>query len=160
MSDIALRQIDDADTGPRFDFALETGDLALDDGLITPAILSLFCDRLAATDDAIPDGSTDRRGWWGDLALDGETTAETDLLGSRLWLLERSKAVAKTRTLAKQYAAEALNWLATGKIVGGVAASAALDTATGRLDLAVAVRKTSGGQSASAEYDTLWTGTL
>lgn len=160
MSDIALTQIRDLDTGPRFDFALTNGDLVLDEGLSTPVAVSLFCDRLAATDDDIPDGSADRRGWWGDLALDGETTEDEDLTGSRLWLLERAKATASTRTLAKSYAAEALSWMVSASVIGAVNVTATLNAETGRMNLTVSVRKSSDGARAAAEYDTLWAGTL
>src|SRR5579875_2938906 len=69
----------------RGDWALAGAQLARGDDLITSVAISLFTDRIANADDPIPDGSTDPRGWWGDLD-------ETYPIGSRLWLLDRSKA--------------------------------------------------------------------
>ena len=44
------------------DAAVEGHDLALEDGLATAVILSLFLDARARADDTLPDGGTDRRG--------------------------------------------------------------------------------------------------
>ena len=71
--------------------------LLLDDGtlddtqaLATAVIVALGTDRLAAHDDLLPDpDSVDRRGWWGD--TDAETIWDGWPIGSRLWLLKRSK---------------------------------------------------------------------
>ena len=48
------------------DAAVEGHDLALEDGMATAVILSLFLDARARADDALPDGGTDRRGFWAD----------------------------------------------------------------------------------------------
>lgn len=44
-------------------------DIALDnligDNITTNVIASLFTDRRAQPSDELPDGGTDRRGWWG-----------------------------------------------------------------------------------------------
>lgn len=89
---------------------LETGD-----DIETALLLSLFTDRLAASDDQIPDGSTDRRGWWGDDAnVDGLGPT-----GSRLWLLSRrTSPTDKTLTDAYDYVAEAIQWMVTTGVVG------------------------------------------
>jgi phage gp46-like protein len=89
---------------------LETGD-----DLETALLLSLFTDREAAPDDIIPDGSADRRGWWGDDYSDDDTGPT----GSRLWLLSRRKSPTnQTLTDAYDYAAEAIQWLIDTGIVG------------------------------------------
>lgn len=90
---------------PRFDWAIQRGDLAPDDGLETAIILSLFTDRRALPDDPLPDGSDDRRGWWAD------AWAEQGPVGSRLWLLEREKDTRDVVNRARDYAEEALQWL-------------------------------------------------
>jgi phage gp46-like protein len=159
MSDIALELISDGETGPKFDFVLESGDLKIDGGLKTPVVLSLFCDRLAASDDVIPDGTADRRGWWGDISLDGSKTADADLIGSRLWLLDRDTVSAKTATLARRYGSEALAWLVIGGVVGGVDVVATW-TETLHLSLSVGVSKNSSAHSADKKYEFLWSGTL
>ena len=95
---------------PRFDWAIQRGDLAPDDGLETAVILSLFTDRRARPDDPLPDGS-DRRGWWADAYPRASARAGQDPIGSRLWLLEREKDTREVVNRARDYAEEALQWL-------------------------------------------------
>lgn len=69
-------------------------DGTLDDtqALATAVIVALGTDRLALTDDILPDpDSTDRAGWWGD--LDAAELFDGWPIGTRLWLLKRSKIV-------------------------------------------------------------------
>ncbi|MCA1455923.1 phage GP46 family protein [Bradyrhizobium sp. BRP22] len=67
-------------------------DGTLDDtqALATAVIVALGTNALASTDDILPDpDSTDRCGWWGD--LDAELLWNGWPIGSKLWLLRRSK---------------------------------------------------------------------
>lgn len=90
------------------DLALLGTDLATDAGLTTGVLLSFFLDRRAQDDDVPPSGDpTDRRGWWADQF----NAVEGDKYGSRLWLLDRAKATNETALRAKEYAAEALQWM-------------------------------------------------
>ncbi len=90
------------------DLSIEDGDLESDDGLETAVIISLFTDRRARDDDELPDpNNPDRRGWWGDLVAE----VADDQIGSRLWLLERSKTTPDVLVKAKEYAEEALSWM-------------------------------------------------
>lgn len=82
---------------------LETGN-----DLQSAVVISLFTDRIAAVGDVIPDGTNDPRGWW----ADGDV-----LIGSRLWLLKRSKQIPETLQLAYDYIAEALQWLLDDQVV-------------------------------------------
>jgi phage gp46-like protein len=90
-----------------FDLDLGDGGDTVDVGLRTAVIISLFSDRRAEADDVLPDGGTDRRGWWGDL----EPAVENDLIGSRLWLLSREKQLSSVLLRAETYARQALAWL-------------------------------------------------
>lgn len=102
--DIALIQQDDGS----FDVAMDGPDLALDGGLQTAVILSLFCDARARPDDKLPGGpNDDRRGYWGDAYAD----VPGDVWGSRLWLLERAVCDQETLNLAQEYTGEALQWM-------------------------------------------------
>lgn len=92
------------------------GDLATDDGLRTAVLLSLFTDRRAASDDALPDGSSDRRGWW----ADAWPAAAGDQFGSRLWLLHREKQMLTVVARAQTYAKEALAWIREDGIAANV----------------------------------------
>lgn len=99
------------------DLAMIDSDLASDAGMETAVLLSLFLDRRAANDDSPPTGDpSDRRGWWADPFAD----VEGDLVGSRLWLLDRSKITAETARLAKEYVVEALKWMLDDKVVSGI----------------------------------------
>ncbi|HCN2736281.1 TPA: phage GP46 family protein, partial [Escherichia coli] len=61
----------------------------------------------------LPDGSDNRRGWWGDSYRDRP-------IGSRLWLLSREKATPDTLERARGYAEEALEWLKTAGRVSAI----------------------------------------
>jgi phage gp46-like protein len=80
------------------------------DDLATAILISIFTDRLARAEDVIPDGSTDRRGWWGD-------TDARYPIGSRLWLLDRAKQTDATLMRARDYVVEALQWLIDDGVV-------------------------------------------
>lgn len=115
---IALKQfISPAPGHSWFDVLLEDGDLVTDAGLESAVVLSLFIDRRAETDDVIDDD--DKRGWWAD-GID----SDGDLIGSRLWLLQRSKTVADIPRRAKEYAEEALDWMREDGVAKSVLASA------------------------------------
>lgn len=87
----------------RGDWAITGTQLQAGNDLQTAVLISLFSNRIANTDDAILDGSGDPRGWWGD--------DDQYPIGSRLWLLERAKQDQKTLAHARDYIAEALQWL-------------------------------------------------
>ena len=96
----------------RGDLTVLYGDLATDDGLRTAVIISLLTDRLADADAVIPDGTNDRRGWWGDLPLDtADDRPAPDFIGSQLWLLAREKQLPEVARRAEHYAREALQWM-------------------------------------------------
>ena len=98
------------------DVAVSGADLVREAGLRTAVIISLFTDRRAEPGD-IPDGE-DPRGWWGDALTDD------DRIGSRLWLLGRSKQTADVPVLAEEYTREALEWFVEDGIADRVDASA------------------------------------
>lgn len=112
LADLALTW-----AGSSCDLAMIDGDLASDRGLETAILLSVFADRRAATDDVPPSGDPrDRRGWWADeFAAD-----EGDLIGSRLWLLDRGKRTAATGRAAESYIREALAWMIDDGVVTSV----------------------------------------
>lgn len=101
----------------RGDWRLAGPDLVSGSDLETAVLISLFTDRQADADDVIPDGSGDRRGWWGDLG-------RTRPLGSKLWLLERAKQSEQTRLRALDYCREALDWMVEDGIAESVTVQA------------------------------------
>lgn len=94
------------------DLVLEGADLALDDGLETAILISLFTDRRTDDPESVPSGDGDARGWWGDAV----PVTEGDLIGSRLWLLSREKQGPSVLRRAEEYAREALQWLIEDRI--------------------------------------------
>jgi phage gp46-like protein len=98
------------------DMRVSGPDLLRDDGIETAILLSLFCDARANTDDNIPDGSTNPRGWWADQFA--ETTG--DRWGSRWWLLDRSKPTPNVLKRREDYGREALAWLITDGVAARV----------------------------------------
>lgn len=132
------------------------GDLSGDAGLRTAIILSLFSDRTAAADDALPDPrDADRRGWWGDIGLDG---AGPDPIGSRLWLLTRAKSTEETRRRAELYVREALAWMLADGVAAGIDVRAEWQGfARERLALAITLRRrTAAGTVADTRFDLTW----
>lgn len=149
------------------DWALDGPDLQSDDGLFTAVTISLLTDRLAAADDEIPDapipgqgvpGIADRRGWWGDTVLP-QTGGKPDLIGSRLWLLQRSKMTTQTQVLAVKYCQEALQWLIDDAVAQTVNVATKAETIDG---LAVGIlisRVGPNGQPVNHAYDLVWAAT-
>lgn len=116
--------------------------------LIRSIIISLFTWRRANPDDELP--GTNKYGWWGD------TTANVtnDRIGSRLWLLSRSKLTTETVQKAKEYAEEALQWL----IDDGVAASVQVQSERQDIDrLALGIVIVRGDASAlNIRFTNVW----
>lgn len=81
--------------------------------LTTSVLISLFTDAPASDDDVIPDGTVNRRGWWGDPGM-----------GSKIWLLERAKALPSVAATVESYAQSALAWLVSDGVAASVDASA------------------------------------
>jgi phage gp46-like protein len=129
---------------PRFDCLIDAPGLAAEFGLETAVIISLFTDRRAEPGDTIPDGTDNRRGWWGDAFPD----ADGDLIGSRLWLLNREMQLQSVVNLAREYALEALLWLVDDGVARRVEVDAEI-VRTGVLGLDVRIYRASG---AAAQY--------
>jgi phage gp46-like protein len=145
MADLALDwQTDGAD------LLVEDDDLGGDDGLRTAILLSLFTDRRAEADDNLPAGDGDRRGWW----ADEFSAVGSDRIGSRLWLLDRSKATPDIAKRAEEIAREALAWLIEDRVASSVDVAAA---AGGILTLAVTVHRPTGDPVAF-RFAQVWTG--
>lgn len=144
--DIAL--VYDAEAGA-FDLAIAGGDLVADEGLETAVLLSLYTDRRALAEDELPDGGTDRRGWWCDAYSERPH-------GSRLWLLSREKELESVLRRAKEYASEALAWL----VEDGIAESVEVDAVHLRrnvLQLIVGIQRPAGAVL-ERRYDYVWRG--
>lgn len=136
--------------GAFIDLQQSGSQLALESGLQTAVLISLFSDRLAEPGDRLAEGDTDRRGWWGDRVA----PLAGDRLGSRLWLLAREKSLPGVARRAEQYASEALQWL----IEDGIARSVEVNAEIGQPHiLALAVRITRpDGSVLDYRFANLW----
>jgi phage gp46-like protein len=67
----------------------------------------ILTDRRAEDSDVLPDGATDRRGWWGDSVAPAEEQSG-HVLGSRLWTLSRATLDDNTAVLANDIVRTAL----------------------------------------------------
>ncbi|OVE45580.1 phage GP46 family protein [Chromobacterium violaceum] len=134
--------------GTHGDWVLAGPELLSGNDLQSAILLSLFTDREAGPDDVIPDGSGDPRGW----CLDDATHP----IGSRLWLLVRAKQTRETAQRARDYIAEALQWL----IDDGVVAKFDITTqwvAASTLGAQVVSYNASGARS-TVQFKWAWTG--
>lgn len=88
------------------DIVMGDRDVVQDEGFETAITISLFSDRRADDDDPLPDDTGDKRGWWGDvLNVNGRK------IGSRRWLLRRSKLTNENMGRLEEYDTEALQWM-------------------------------------------------
>lgn len=110
MADVAIVWVP---ANGRGDIVMAGADLQGDSTLETAVLVSLFTDRQAAEDDAIPDGSGDPRGWWGDDYSDYQ-------IGSKLWLRLRSKATAQVLQDVRDDCLEALAWMQDVGLAAGI----------------------------------------
>ena len=92
--------------GTQGDLAIDGADLARDDTLETAIVISLMTDALVDPDE-LPEGETDRRGYWGQAVQPDPD----DNFGSKLWLLDRTKRTPDILPRAEEYCVEALTWL-------------------------------------------------
>lgn len=110
MSDIGLFLKDGI-----IDIEFEDGDIEIDVSLKTAKLISLFTDKRADPDELPLSFADDPRGYWGDvLEEDGFQ------LGSKLWLLKRSKKSPKLTEEVRSYIFEALKWLKDDEHVSNI----------------------------------------
>lgn len=101
------------------DMVLEDRDVKRDNGLETSILISLFSDRLALRDDVLQNDNINRAGWWGD-EVPMKYNRNDDYIGSRLWLIERSKTTNETIENAKLYIKESLQWIIDDKVAENI----------------------------------------
>lgn len=101
------------------DLVIENGDLKADPGLETAVNISLFSDR-RVTLQQLPQGETDRRGWWADLISE----PQGDLIGSRYWTLDRAKVNNGTVVEVQKILREAFEWMLEDGVSNKIVVSA------------------------------------
>lgn len=102
-----------------FDLKIESGDLKGDAGLETAVTISLFTDK-RVTDEELPQGQVDKRGFWGDMFPE----VDRDQIGSRLWTLEREKRTEEVLRKYEDYSQEALKWMLEDGVASAITAEA------------------------------------
>ncbi|MNO46238.1 Phage protein GP46 [compost metagenome] len=110
--------------------------------------ISLFTWRRAGADDQLDDA--DRKGWWGDSV----PTEPGDLIGSRLWLLQRRTITPDTLRDAKEYAEEALRWMTEDEIVTAVTVTVERQDIN-RVNLQVRLTE-SNGETLQLAFEDTW----
>lgn len=121
------------------DWAYADGDLETGQDLETACLVSLFSDALATPDFVPTDGTTDRRGWWGDYYLSRP-------LGSNLWQLDRAKTTRANLGLARSTAQQCLQWLIDDGVASDVLVNTQWITST-MMGIAIAITRPNGTQT-------------
>ena len=137
-------------TADGFDLSYKLGDFESDEGLETGVLVSIFSDR-RVTDDELSYSETDRKGWWGDIAIPGEE----DNIGSKLWLLERSTLNETTRKLSEEYVTEALQWLLDDGVAESLEVRSTL-VPRSRIDISVDIVRPKEKDTYFYRYQLLW----
>lgn len=129
--------------------------MELEDSLATAVVISLFSDRRAGVDDALPLNVTDRRGWVGEAFVSQAATGdETDAWGSLLWLLLVSKATVDVLERARFAAEQSLRWMVRDGIADRVVVTAEwVGPRADRLAVRPTIYKP---DQTSPVYDVLW----
>lgn len=120
------------------------------DPLTRAVIVSLFTWRRAEPDD----DTGEVYGWWGDTF----PTVANDRIGSRLWLLRRSKLTNATAGKAREHARQALSWMEEDGVAARVEIIATR-TGLGALELSVVLWQQDGSKH-SIIFDDIWKGVL
>lgn len=137
---------------------LQCYSLTLEDTLQTAVLLSLFTDARANTDDALPYGQTDKRGWCGQEFVGAASSRADAQWGSRLWLYYSGVATQQHLDGAQFAAQEALAWMVNTGLADRVQVEAEWHSAGGvqtneRMALRVQIYQ---AKQSKPTYDVLW----
>lgn len=132
--------------GSFFALSLANNDIQTDDGLETAIALSLFTHKRVTAEEK-PEGVAGRGGFWGDQFLAAP-------MGSKLWLLDRSKETPEILNLAEQYADEAIAWVVDDGLASRASVSATFDK--GAIVLSVSIER--GEDSQIFKFSENWKG--
>ena len=161
MPDIRVFQVSDLTSVTLDWLLLPAGGLDDTEQLATAIIVAIGTDRRALPTDDLPNiGDDDRRGWWGDLNAD--TIWNGWPIGSRLWLLGRSKITGvaakdgSTLNKVRAYLNEAIQPF----IALGVASALTIDVVRrGRNEIDATVTLYRGPKTAiQLQFSDLWNG--
>jgi phage gp46-like protein len=148
MADLTL--VWDAVNG-HADWQVGNGDLVSGNTLQTAVIRSLFTDKRAPADAALPYPSADLRGCWSDSYMGYQ-------IGSLIWLLERAVITNRTTLLlqVQTYATDALAWIIAEGAASTITATASWLSPT-MIMLAIVLIEPSGNVN-QFQFSWLWNG--
>ena len=136
------------------DWSIAANDLASDAGLATAVTISLATDRHADSDDTLPAGGADPRGWWGDIPAGG---GPADPWGSKFWLRKRALLTSDLANTLAGDARQALQWLIDDGVAASVAVTASQQSPPlGTILLTIAINRAAGAVFASPVFTTIW----
>lgn len=145
--DIELKQ--DSTTG-KFHISLENGDFKTVDSFDTSLTIALFGDQRADASE-VPIAEN-RRGWWGNEVNTEDVEFQ---LGSKLWLLEQSRATPATLNLAIGYARDATQYLVDDGFAEGIEITGKIER--NGITLTITILRNSG--VTETRYFDLWNNT-
>lgn len=145
MSDLALTYENGC-----FDFRISDDDLVLDQGLETAVAISLFSDA-RVTIEELEGVDESRRGWWGDMFPE----IDQDKIGSKLWLLDRSKMTLTNRTKAEEFVRDALAWMIDDGVTDQIDVVGTLDQSTKKIEVAIDIFRPFGTEGV---FSAVWDG--
>lgn len=148
MGDVALVWVDGL-----IDLAIVDDDLAEDAGLQTSILRSLFEDRRAQPDDILPAADGDLRGW----CMDEFSAVLGDLIGSRLWLLDRSTRREDIARRSEEFVREALAWALADKVTDEI--DVAITLSDSEIAYAITIYRPIG-DPAAFRFSQAWDGTV
>ncbi len=131
------------------------GGLVSANPLRTAVLLLLFSDQRADPAMLRFEHRGDRRGWPGD-GFDVDRGAGEAPLGSLLWLYRRRELLDVTGQEIEAEAQRALQPLIRQGVVATITASAAVDKARGRVNLATDLYRRDGAKAYADKFDILW----
>jgi len=97
------------------DMVIENGTLKADNSLETSMLVSAYSNRRVEAED-LPPGITIQEGWWADQFSE----VLGDLIGSRLWTLDRGKIVDETVVEMQSILIQAFEWMTEDGIADNI----------------------------------------
>lgn len=95
------------------DILLADRDFDRDAGFETAVTITMGTDQRAQNEDSLPDDGGYKGGWWGD----GVPVVPEDRIGTRLWLLRRSKGIGGVIADARKFITEGFQWMIDDGII-------------------------------------------
>lgn len=128
------------------------GGLANRAALATAVILSLYTDRSCPPDHPLAKyAEGDLRGWWGEALLE----AGEEMMGSLLWLLERSVVTEEIRLYAAQFVQDALAWMIADKVCARIESAVEI-VGLNAFSIGIALYGRDGSKIYDHRYEPAW----